>query len=137
MGKIGSVSFVNDSKATNAEAAEKALTSFENIFWIAGGREKAGGIASLEPHFGRISRAFLIGEARDSFAKTLTGGVPTVLCENLAQATVAAAEAARRAGGDAVVLLSPAAASFDQFTSFEVRGDTFRDAVTTLIAETK
>ena len=137
VGKIGSVSFVNDSKATNAEAAEKALTSFENIFWIAGGREKAGGIASLEPHFGRISRAFLIGEARDSFAKTLTGGVPTVLCENLAQATVAAAEAARRAGGDAVVLLSPAAASFDQFTSFEVRGDTFRDAVTTLIAETK
>jgi len=137
LGKLGLVSFVNDSKATNAEAAEKALASFENIFWIAGGREKSGGITSLAQHFDRITQAFLIGEAKDNFAAALIKNVPAVLCKNLEQAVEAAAEAAKRSDKPSVVLLSPAAASFDQFTSFEARGDAFRDAVTKLLAEAR
>ncbi|MCF8468384.1 MAG: UDP-N-acetylmuramoyl-L-alanine--D-glutamate ligase [Sneathiella sp.] len=135
VGTIGQVAFVNDSKATNAEAAEKALTSFENIYWIAGGREKAGGITPLAPHFDRIAHAFLIGEAKDNFAATLTGHVPFTKCESLVQATERAAAAALKDQKPAVVLLSPAAASFDQFTSFEARGDAFREAVIHLISE--
>ncbi|WP_373089475.1 UDP-N-acetylmuramoyl-L-alanine--D-glutamate ligase [Sneathiella sp.] len=136
VGSLGPVSFVNDSKATNAEAAEKALTSFENIYWIAGGREKAGGITSLSPHFGRIAHAFLIGEAKDNFAATLTGHISFTICDTLAEATEKAANAAFRSRDkSAVVLLSPAAASFDQFTSFEARGDAFREIVARLIAE--
>jgi len=136
IGRRDNVLFINDSKATNAEAAEKALTSFDNIFWIAGGREKAGGITALAPHFDRICEAFLIGEAVDSFAATLKGKVPTHKCKDLEEAVRQAAEAALRSGKkDAIVLLSPAAASFDQFTSFEVRGDVFRAAATRWIEE--
>ncbi len=136
VGRRDNVLFINDSKATNAEAAEKALTSFENIFWIAGGREKAGGITALEPHFDRISEAFLIGEAADSFAATLKGKAPARKCKDLEEAVRQAAEAALRSGKkDAIVLLSPAAASFDQFTSFEARGDVFRAAATRWIEE--
>ncbi len=131
------VLFVNDSKATNAEAAEKALTSYENIYWIAGGREKAGGITSLEPQFGRIKKAFLIGEAKDSFAETLEGKLDYEVHETLADATAAAGAAAMEDESDSVVLLSPAAASFDQFDSFEQRGDSFRNAVEDLIGEAK
>ncbi len=137
VGSQGHVLFVNDSKATNAEAAEKALTSFENIYWIAGGREKAGGIASLEPQFGRIKKAFLIGEARDSFAKTLEGKLAYEIHETLAEATAAAATAAMADDKEAVVLMSPAAASFDQFDSFEQRGDSFRSAVQDVLGEAK
>ncbi|MZR32486.1 UDP-N-acetylmuramoyl-L-alanine--D-glutamate ligase [Sneathiella litorea] len=129
VGRYENVLFINDSKATNAEAAEKALTSFENIFWIAGGRQKAGGITSLAPHFDRVCEAFLIGEAMDQFASTLEGKVPYQKCANLEEAVLKAATAAHDdKGKDAVVLLSPAAASFDQFTSFEARGDMFRKA---------
>jgi UDP-N-acetylmuramoylalanine--D-glutamate ligase len=137
LGTIGKITFVNDSKATNAEAAEKALTSYENIFWIAGGREKAGGIASLTPHFNRLSHVFLIGEATENFAGTLEGLVPVTKCTDLTEATNKAAEMAKQSEGDATVLLSPAAASFDQFASFEARGDAFRDVVTQLISEAK
>ena len=136
VGRFENILFINDSKATNAEAAEKALTSFDTIFWIAGGREKAGGIAALEPHFNRIQEAFLIGEATDSFAETLEGKVPFQKCQDLNDAVKHAASAARKRGaGTAVVLLSPAAASFDQFTSFKVRGDAFRAAVKQWIME--
>lgn len=128
--------FINDSKATNAEAAEKALSSFNNIFWIAGGREKAGGIASLAPHFARVKEAFLIGEATNSFAEILEGNIPYRKCLDLTEAVKRAAEAARAMSDEtAVVLLSPAAASFDQFASFEARGDAFRTAVRQWIAE--
>ncbi len=136
VGQCENILFINDSKATNAEAAEKALTSFDNIFWIAGGRQKVGGIASLEPHFNRIRGAFLIGEATESFAETLEGKVPFQKCQDLNDAAKRAAEAAREMGeGSTVVLLSPAAASFDQFASFEARGDAFRAAVRQWITE--
>lgn len=123
---IGGVRWINDSKATNADATEKALACYDDIWWIAGGRPKEGGIASLEPYFPRIRHAYLIGEAAADFARALDGKVPWTISGTLANA-VAAARAAARPGG--VVLLSPACASFDQFANFEARGDAFRDLV--------
>ncbi|MBB3808255.1 UDP-N-acetylmuramoyl-L-alanine--D-glutamate ligase [Pseudochelatococcus contaminans] len=133
VGRAGNVLFVNDSKATNADAAAKALGSFDRIFWIVGGRPKEGGIASLTEYFPKIIHAYLIGESSPDFARTLDGVVPYTLSGTLDQAVV---EAARAAGGDgageAVVLLSPACASYDQFPNFEVRGNRFREAVQAL-----
>ena len=128
----GPLTFINDSKATNADAAAKALGSYDNIYWIAGGRPKAGGIASLEPLFGHVRKAFLIGESEAAFAETLDGKLPYARSGTLEKAVAEAAAAAREADGAAVVLLSPACASFDQFTSFEARGDAFRAAVARL-----
>jgi len=132
--RIGQVAFVNDSKATNADAAAKALGSYERIYWIAGGKAKEGGIASLEPWFDRIRRAYLIGEAAPAFADTLAGRVPAAQAGSLAAAVAAAAADAAHEGGPAVVLLSPACASFDQFANFEARGDAFRRLVLALAA---
>lgn len=135
----GRVIFVNDSKATNADSTEKALLSFESIFWILGGKPKAGGIEPLRPYFGRVETAYLIGAASDEFAATLEGQVPYRRCETLDRAVAAAAEdAARSQAPEPVVLLSPACASYDQFPNFEVRGDHFRDLVRALppLAET-
>jgi UDP-N-acetylmuramoylalanine--D-glutamate ligase len=130
VGERDGVLFVNDSKATNADAADKALGCYEHIYWIAGGRAKEGGIESLTPHFGRIRRAYLIGEAADSFARTLEGRVPYALTRKLESAVESAyADAVRDGHQGAVVLLSPACASFDQFRDFEARGDMFRDLV--------
>jgi UDP-N-acetylmuramoylalanine--D-glutamate ligase len=121
------IRFVNDSKATNADAAAKALGCYERIYWIAGGLPKAGGISSLEGFFPRIAGAFLIGQATDEFARTLGSRVPVTRSGELATAIADATAAARRDGAqDAVVLLSPACASYDQFTSYEARGDAFR-----------
>ena len=131
IGTVGGVVFVNDSKATNADAVEKALVSYDRIRWIAGGRAKEGGIASLAPHFGRIAKAYLIGEAADAFAETLGTAVPHEICGTLERAVAKAAEEARP--GE-VVLLSPACASWDQFASFEARGDAFRALVLALAA---
>jgi UDP-N-acetylmuramoylalanine--D-glutamate ligase len=122
------VRFVNDSKATNADAAERALVCFEDIYWIAGGRPKEGGIESLARHFPRIRKAYLIGEAAKDFAATLEGHVPYEISGTLENA-VASASADAQAG---VVLLSPACASFDQFRDFEHRGEAFRTAVSKL-----
>lgn len=124
---LDGVTFVNDSKATNAEATEKALACYERIYWIAGGRAKEGGIAALAPYFGRVRHAYLIGESAESFAATLDGRLTYSRCGTLPEAVAAAAKDARGTGG--VVLLSPAAASFDQFDSFEQRGDRFRALV--------
>ena len=127
--------FVNNSKATNADAAERALVCFTDIFWIAGGKPKEGGIAPLAPHFSRIRKAYLIGEAADEFAATLEGKVATEISGTLENAlTSAAADAARSEASAPVVLLSPACASFDQFRDFEQRGDVFRDLVAKLAA---
>ncbi len=126
VGKLGNVLFVNDSKGTNAEAAAKALGSFENIFWIAGGLAKTGGIEPLRSLFSRITRAFLIGEAAEDFAATLKGHVPYIICGDMKTALEMAAREAMLAGNAPVVLLSPACASFDQYPSFAVRGDEFR-----------
>jgi UDP-N-acetylmuramoylalanine--D-glutamate ligase len=134
---IDGVRFINDSKATNADATEKALLCYEAIYWIVGGLPKAGGITPLTPYFGRLRHAFLIGTATEEFAATLGNSVPFTRCGDLATAVAAAAAAARRdraqgAVVGAVVLLSPACASYDQFAHFEARGDAFREMVTAL-----
>lgn len=130
VGRLGRALFVNDSKATNADAAARALASFTDIYWIAGGRPKSGGIASLSGYFSRIRKAYLIGEAAETFAATLEGQAPYVIAGTLDRAVeLAAADAARSQAAEPVVLLSPACASYDQFPNFEVRGDAFRDLV--------
>ncbi len=128
---LGKVRFINDSKATNADAARQALSSYERSFWIAGGRAKAGGIDDLEDLFPRVVEAFLIGEAAGPFAARL-GETPHRISGDMASAVKAAAEAAAATGREEVVLLSPAAASFDQYPDFEARGEAFRAAVLNL-----
>jgi len=129
----GKVLFVNDSKATNADAAAKALASFSDIYWIAGGRPKEGGLAGLEPFYPRLARAYLIGEAAEAFAQKLGNEVDHVQCGTLARAVEAAAADANRSGAkEPVVLLSPACASYDQFDNFARRGDAFRELVMSL-----
>ena len=115
------VAFVNDSKATNADAAEKSLLAYDQIRWIAGGVPKEGGIAPLAPLFDRVAKAYLIGAAAEDFAATL-GEVPQALCGDMETAVAAAAAEAQP--GE-TVLLAPACASFDQYRSFEARGEHF------------
>lgn len=130
IGRLGRVLFVNDSKGTNADAAAHALASFDDIYWIAGGLAKSGGIEGLRPLFPRIRRAYLIGEAAGAFAKTLAGSVDTVDCGTMDKAVEQAArDAAVSKNAEPAVLLSPACASFDQYPSFMARGDDFRAAV--------
>jgi UDP-N-acetylmuramoylalanine--D-glutamate ligase len=133
VGEIDHVRFVNDSKATNADAARQAMSSYPRFYWIAGGRPKAGGIDSLEDLFPRIAKAYLVGEAADDFARALDGKADHLICGDLERATRAAFADARSSGEEAIVLLSPACASFDQFPDFEVRGDAFRAAVEGLL----
>ena len=133
VGWRGAVLFVNDSKATNADSAAQALACFADIFWIAGGRPKTGGIESLRSFFPRIRKAYLIGEAADQFAATLADSVPHEIDGTLDKALAAAArDAAASSAVEPVVLLSPACASFDQYRNFEVRGDAFRSLVQAL-----
>ncbi|WP_149540568.1 UDP-N-acetylmuramoyl-L-alanine--D-glutamate ligase [Siccirubricoccus phaeus] len=123
------VVFVNDSKATNADSTEKALASYERVVWIAGGTAKEGGIESLAPLFPRIAEAFLIGRDAPLLAATLAAhGVKHSIPGTLAEATREAAAAAF-AGAAPVVLLSPACASWDQFTGYDQRGEAFRALV--------
>jgi UDP-N-acetylmuramoylalanine--D-glutamate ligase len=128
--RLGSVLFVNDSKATNADAAAPALSSFPRIYWIAGGLPKEGGIEPLRGFFPRIAKAYLIGEAAPAFSATLGEAVPYEISGTLAAAVEhAARDAALDDASEAVVLLSPACASFDQFKNFEIRGAAFKEAV--------
>ncbi|HMQ57356.1 MAG TPA: UDP-N-acetylmuramoyl-L-alanine--D-glutamate ligase [Rhizobiaceae bacterium] len=128
--RLGKTVFVNDSKATNADAAAPALSSFHDIFWIAGGLPKEGGIASLQPYFARIAKAYLIGEAAAGFAATLGSDVEYEIAGTLEAAVErAAADASHADAREPVVLLSPACASFDQFANFEKRGEAFVNAV--------
>ena len=124
------ITYINDSKATNADAAARALQCYDAIYWIAGGRAKEGGISGLLPHLGGVRHAFLIGESADDFAAQLDGHVPVTHAGTLEAAVRAATDAATKdATAGAVVLLSPAAASFDQFRDFEDRGEAFRALV--------
>jgi UDP-N-acetylmuramoylalanine--D-glutamate ligase len=133
VGRKANVLFVNDSKATNADSSAQALACFQNVFWIAGGKPKTGGITSLAGFFPRIRKAYLIGEAALEFADTLADKVAYEMSEKLDRAIASAASDAEASGlADAVVLLSPACASFDQYPNFEVRGDTFRTLVKAL-----
>ncbi|MBV9288304.1 MAG: UDP-N-acetylmuramoyl-L-alanine--D-glutamate ligase [Hyphomicrobiales bacterium] len=130
----GRVLFINDSKATNADAAEKALLAFRDIHWILGGKPKEGGIEPLRPLFSRVAKAYLIGEATELFAATLADAVPFQRCGTLRRATEAAAwDALQSSADEPAVLLSPACASFDQFANFEARGDAFRAAIVQLL----
>src|SRR4051812_5544646 len=133
VGRRGQVLFVNDSKGTNADAAAHALSSFADIFWIAGGKPKTGGIAGLAEYFPRIRKAYLIGEAASEFSATLEGRVAYEISDTLEVAIPNAARDAEGSGiSDPVVLLSPACASFDQYRNFEIRGNRFRDLVLAL-----
>lgn len=128
IGKVGPVKYVNDSKATNVDAAAQALKTYDNIYWIAGGQAKEGGIADLVPHFKNVTRAYLIGEAADDFENTLKDNkVPSKISKELHMAVMCATKDALASRAlNPVILLSPACASFDQFKNFEVRGDAFR-----------
>lgn len=126
LGEIAGVQYVNDSKATNADAAEKALKTYDNIYWIIGGVAKAGGIEPLAKYFPKVRHAYVMGEAADDFVKTLKGKALITQCGTLEKAFAAAsADAARDGVKGAAVVLSPACASFDQFANFEVRGAAF------------
>ena len=130
---IGGVSFVNDSKATNPVSAARALGCYKAVYWIAGGRPKEGGIGGLAPFLDRVRKAYLIGEAEEAFASTLGDETPFERCGDLETAFAAAAQDAKSgAEKDAVVLLSPACASYDQFTDFEARGAAFCKLVAAL-----
>jgi UDP-N-acetylmuramoylalanine--D-glutamate ligase len=129
VGKLGKVRFVNDSKATNADAARQAMSSYPKFYWIGGGVAKAGGIDDLKDLFPRIAKAYLIGEAANVFAVTLAGKADVKMSGTLEKAVQQAYADAAASGEDAVVLLSPACASFDQFADFEARGEAFRAAV--------
>jgi UDP-N-acetylmuramoylalanine--D-glutamate ligase len=135
VGTVHGVRFVNDSKATNADATARALSCYGRVVWIAGGIAKEGGIATLEQFFPHIAHALLIGRDAPSFAAELARhNVPYRIMETLDRAVPAAWHAARETDADAV-LLSPACASFDQFSGFEARGARFRDLVGLLADE--
>jgi UDP-N-acetylmuramoylalanine--D-glutamate ligase len=127
--------FVNDSKATNVDAARQAMSSYPRFYWIAGGRPKDGGIDSLSDLFPRIAKAYLVGEAAGDFARALDGQAPYAIARTVEAAVAEAYADARQSGEEAVILLSPACASFDQFPDFEVRGEAFRAAVEALAHE--
>jgi UDP-N-acetylmuramoylalanine--D-glutamate ligase len=136
IGAIGNVRFVNDSKATNVDAARQAMSAYPRFYWIAGGRPKTGGIDTLADLFPAIARAYLIGEAEEAFAATLEGRAPYARAGTLEAAVRGAFADARKEEGEAIVLFSPACASFDQYADFEQRGEAFRAAVHALIAPT-
>jgi len=124
------ISFINDSKATNAEAAARALASYKSIYWIAGGLSKKGGIASIVDNLENVQQAFLIGASAQEFFEILKEKIECTICRDLKHATqLATTRALQKKGESSVILLSPAAASFDQFGSYEERGDQFRTFV--------
>ncbi len=136
VGSFDGIRFINDSKATNAQAAEQALRAFPRVYWIAGGQAKSDGIRPLAPLFPRVAGAYLIGEAAEGFAATLKGEAPVRQCGTLERAVEAAWKDATASGErEAVILMSPACASFDQFRDFEARGDAFRNIVAELIGD--
>ena len=134
IGVIDGVRFINDSKATNASAAEQALRAFPNSWWILGGRPKEEGIDDLSPYFAGIRKAYLIGEATERFARMLAGKVDAEKSRTLDVAVQSAFNDARASGVvQPVVLFSPACASFDQFRDFEQRGEAFRQIAAKLV----
>lgn len=130
---IHGIRFINDSKATNADATSKALSCYDAIYWIAGGKPKDGGLNGLESFMPRIKHTFLIGAAANDFQQWLEGKAPSSVSGTLDIAVRDAAQMAAGSGNShAVVLLSPACASYDQFNNYEHRGDTFAEFVNAL-----
>ncbi len=125
IGEANGVAFVNDSKATNVDAAGKALGAFKRIRWIVGGQLKEGGLAALEPHWGAVAKAYVIGRHAREIAHDLKA-LPHAVCTTMTEAVALAAKEAE--AGD-TVLLAPAAASFDQYDNFEKRGEDFTACV--------
>tara|TARA_B100001750_G_scaffold184751_1_gene153667 strand:- start:66 stop:1346 length:1281 start_codon:yes stop_codon:yes gene_type:complete len=127
---INGIPYINDSKATNAEASRAAIRAFRNIIWILGGQPKEGGLNPLADELGNVQNAFVYGEAAEDFARFLSvRGVPVEVLETLDEALTMAHKTAQDMRGEPsgapVVLLSPACASFDQYKNFEERGDHF------------
>ena len=135
VGRQEHVIYVNDSKATNGDAAAMALRAYDNIYWIVGGEPKEGGLDATLSELSQLRKAYLIGRAATYFAKVLDGKTDFVIAETLEEATRQASADALTSGNEAVVLLSPACASFDQFKDFEARGDAFRETVKALIPQ--
>jgi len=136
IGTVGPVRYVNDSKGTNADATRQALKAYDNIYWIAGGVAKDGGVEELVPDMGHVTRAYLIGDAADDFAATLSREkISHKISGTLKKAIMCATrDAIKSRKPNPVILLSPACASFDQFKNFEVRGEAFRAQVENIIA---
>jgi UDP-N-acetylmuramoylalanine--D-glutamate ligase len=133
---VDGVTYINDSKATNADAAARALGCYDAICWIAGGQSKEGGIEALTPYLGRVVHAFLIGDAQDAFAAVLADKVSVTKSDTLEKAIAQAHQRALEdTSGGCVVLLSPACASFDQFDNFEQRGNAFKALVENLAGQ--
>ena len=130
---VDGVAYVNDSKATNSEAASRAIKCFDNIYWILGGKPKEGGLEACISYLHHVRHAYLIGEAALAFSRVLDGKVPFTLAGDLENAVKAAhAQALSDGCAQPVVALSPACASFDQFSNFEDRGNAFKDIVNAL-----
>ncbi len=136
VGQLGTISFVNDSKATNVESAAKALGAYQNIYWIAGGQGKEGGLDGLKEYLPNVKKAYLIGETAPEFANLL-GEAPHEIAQTLERAIMLALQDADADEQASVILLAPACASFDQFPSFEHRGDAFRAQVLAMISKDK
>ncbi len=132
---INNVLFINDSKGTNVDATGKALATFQNIYWIVGGKDTAEGLDGLEKFYSHINKVYLIGYATERFAAKLDGQLNFTRCNTIANAVHAAFQDAAENGGEAVVLLSPACKSFDQYDNFEQRGDDFIEQVNQLVEE--
>ena len=128
VGERNGVHFINDSKATNVDSAAKALQAFPKIRWIAGGLGKDGGIAALQPHLGAVVKAYLIGHSARDFALQIND-LPYEISGTMEEAV---AHASAEAEPGEVVLLAPAAASFDQYPNFEKRGEHFTQLVNAL-----
>jgi len=131
---IDNVAYINDSKATNAVASVKALASYDNIYWIAGGQPKEGGLEGVQPYLANVSHVFLIGQAQDEFSVWLKKhDVSCEVCGTMEKAVRAVHDKVIQDMQEkAVVLLSPACASFDQYSNFEERGDDFTMLVNNL-----
>ena len=126
IGSIGAVKFYNDSKATNAEAASKSISSLNHIYWLAGGIAKEGDISELQPLFHKIRKAYLFGQDKELLAKRLNDQVPFQICQDLSEAfNFALKEAVEESISQGNILLAPACASYDQFKNFEERGEKF------------
>ena len=125
IGNLENIRFVNDSKATNGDATAQALKSYNRIYWIAGGKPKEDGIGAAAKYLNNVKHAYLIGEAAKLFKKQIAGACPAMICSTLEIALNAAVKDALSEQEDATILLSPAAASFDQFNNFEERGTRF------------
>ena len=134
VGAKGQIRFINDSKATNGEAAAEALKSFDDIYWIAGGTSKEDGLGPALDVMDNVRAAYLIGASAEMFAEQIGMRCPYQVLGTMDRAVREAFDDAIKEDREATILLSPAAASFDQFKSFEHRGDTFCRIVDTLTA---